>query len=182
MKLSDLITQLTDHFESHGDQEIIADYITQDRFDPILEASQEDKNTIWNNVVSQVDASSDDNLLISTDRIGDMLYSEENIVCPKQGFIVELSIADTQSVSMGITPLHQELVQVKTLEEASRAVTNYVNGDNPFSESLGSSAFTGGDITKDGEVVARVSLNGRVWDMDDNPITTLTDNISTPKL
>jgi ABC-type uncharacterized transport system auxiliary subunit len=170
MKLSDLITQLTDHFESHGDQEIIADYITQDRFDPIMEASQEDKNTIWNNVVSQVDASADDSLLISTDRIADMLHSEENIVSPKQGFIVELSIADTKNWSSDSTTLDLKLLQVNTLYEASEAVSNYVNGDNPFSEPLGMSTFTGGAITKDGEQVARVSLNGRVWDMDDNLI------------
>jgi hypothetical protein len=52
----------------------------------------------------------------------------------------------------------RKLVEVASLQEASRAVREYIEADG-----LGSSAWEGGEVTEGRKVVARVSYNGRVW-------------------
>ena len=56
-------------------------------------------------------------------------------------------------------------VEVKTFAEASKAISNYINKYN-----LTASCFDGGQIIENGKQIARVSYNGRVWDMNDNEI------------
>jgi hypothetical protein len=50
------------------------------------------------------------------------------------------------------------LVPVTSFRHASEVCRQYIH-DN----SLGGGNWTGGDLTKEGEPVARVSYNGRVW-------------------
>ena len=47
---------------------------------------------------------------------------------------------------------------VTTLDDASEACRRYISDNG-----LGGGNWTGGDVTSEGKVVARVSYNGRVW-------------------
>lgn len=58
-----------------------------------------------------------------------------------------------------------KMVKVNSFKDASIAITNYIN-----KKLLGASTFSGGQIIENGKQIARVSYNGRVWDMKDNEI------------
>lgn len=73
----------------------------------------------------------------------------------------------------------QEMIQVRTLREASEAVRAWLHGGNPAGEFLGVSQ-TGrncGRVTesKSGKEVARVSYNGRVWQPGTYPTPEITE-------
>ena len=53
------------------------------------------------------------------------------------------------------------MLPVGSLEEASLTVRTYLDA-----RGLGASEFRGGEVWRHGEVVARVSYNGRVWGPD----------------
>ena len=55
--------------------------------------------------------------------------------------------------------------EVESFEEATVQCRDYITKHN-----LGGGNWSGGQITKNGEVIARVSYNGRVWDLEGNPI------------
>ena len=56
-------------------------------------------------------------------------------------------------------------VQVNSFKEASEAVKCFIDRN-----SLGGGNWSGGDIIENGEVIAYVSYNGRVWEVtEDNP-------------
>lgn len=49
-------------------------------------------------------------------------------------------------------------VTVASLEEASRVCREYIERNE-----LGGGNWTGGDVTEGGQVIARISYNGRIW-------------------
>lgn len=54
------------------------------------------------------------------------------------------------------------IVDVKTLSEAAKVCRNFIKEHN-----LGSSRYTGGEVYDlNKNMIAKVSYNGRVWDMD----------------
>lgn len=50
-------------------------------------------------------------------------------------------------------------LNVKSIAEASAACRKYID-----TYGLGGGNWTGGDVTKDGEIIARISYNGRAWE------------------
>ncbi|MBA7666269.1 hypothetical protein ES703_74348 [subsurface metagenome] len=56
-------------------------------------------------------------------------------------------------------------IEVATLKGASEICLKYIANWN-----LGGGNWAGGQVHEDGKQVARVSYNGRVWDMDDEEI------------
>lgn len=56
-------------------------------------------------------------------------------------------------------------IEVATLKGASEICLKYIANWN-----LGGSNWAGGQVYEDGKQVARVSYNGRVWDMNDEEI------------
>lgn len=72
-----------------------------------------------------------------------------------------------------------EMVEVKTLREASETVRKWIDGGNPSGEVLGQSQLGKhcGRVTvsKTGAEVARVSYNGRVWEPGTYPTPEITD-------
>ena len=50
------------------------------------------------------------------------------------------------------------VVPVKSFADASRVCRTYIENHG-----LGGGSWAGGEITRDGQIVARVSYNGRVW-------------------
>jgi hypothetical protein len=66
----------------------------------------------------------------------------------------------------------KKAVSVATYAEASKAVRDYIDA-NDLGAGCGSglAAFTGGKIVSElGGEIARVSYNGRVWDLDGSEI------------
>jgi len=56
-------------------------------------------------------------------------------------------------------------IEVATLKGASEICLKYIANWN-----LGGGNWAGGQVYEDGKQIARVSYNGRVWDMDDEEI------------
>ncbi len=56
-------------------------------------------------------------------------------------------------------------VEVSTLSEAVGAVVNFIHINH-----LSLFTFRGGDIYDEGEVIAHVSFNGQLWDLDQKEI------------
>jgi len=57
------------------------------------------------------------------------------------------------------------LVPVDNSEQASNIVKEFIDDNN-----LGGGNWTGGKIFYDGENIGRVSYNGRVWDINNDPL------------
>lgn len=79
-----------------------------------------------------------------------VLLSKETLVKDSMGMI--------HSFGNKVIPM-----EIKSLKEASDVIRNYIEKND-----LGSSCYSGGDVFENGEQIARVSYNGRVWDMDGN--------------
>ena len=58
-----------------------------------------------------------------------------------------------------------ESIQVTTLEEASEICQSYIAKWN-----LGGGNWSGGQVYLDKKQIARISFNGRIWDMNDEEI------------
>ena len=58
------------------------------------------------------------------------------------------------------------IIQVNSIHEASKVCREYIDRNH-----LGGGNWTGGNVFHDGELVARISYNGRTWDTSDNAIT-----------
>lgn len=58
-----------------------------------------------------------------------------------------------------------KLVTVASVDEASKVCRAYIDRNG-----LGGGNWVGGDVFSDGEQVARISYNGRAWDMSGNEI------------
>ena len=56
-------------------------------------------------------------------------------------------------------------VKINSLPEASKVCRNFIDENN-----LGGGNWTGGEVFEEGEQIARISYNGRVWDMEDKEI------------
>lgn len=60
---------------------------------------------------------------------------------------------------------HSVKIQVASFQEASEVCRKYIDRNN-----LGAGNWDGGLVFKNRTLVARVSYNGRVWDLEDNEI------------
>ena len=57
------------------------------------------------------------------------------------------------------------IIQVSTLKEASEKCRQYI-----ASWDLGGGNWNGGQVLKDGKLIAKISYNGRIWDLKDKEI------------
>jgi hypothetical protein len=238
MKISEALETLNKYMNDNGDQEIVIDWVSKD---DIIESSFDSgsKDNIssndaldlaWNATVNQTESSSDDTLLIDSNRVLNILkdtlgyinpqtdIDKINYVVERDGYfehgtgydsdgneirkedgeaifidqVVYDDLVESESVSnfkvhlamgSGHTdtdgawgPSEEEWTPVASLEDASNIVSEYIE----YHE-LAASTFLGGTIMNNDKEVARVSYNGRVWDLDDNEITLL-KNSPAPKV
>lgn len=228
MKISEAIKALNEYMKDNGDQEIVIDWVSKD---DIIESSFDSgsKDNIssndafdlaWNATVNETELSSDNTLLIDSNRVLNILEDTLGYIDPqtdieKINYVVERDgyfedgtgydsdgneirkedgeaifidqavyndLVKPESVSnfkvhlamgSGHTdgawgPSEEEWTPVASLEDASNIVSEYI-----VYHELGASTFLGGTIMNNDKEVARVSYNGRVWDLDDNEIALL---------
>jgi len=71
----------------------------------------------------------------------------------------------SRSSHEGSIKIKSHRVKVKSLQEAIAVVRNFISDND-----LGGGNFTGGDLFSHGKKIGMVSYNGRVWDLNDNPL------------
>jgi len=65
----------------------------------------------------------------------------------------------------GNSSARKHFVSVATLRDASNACRAYIEKNG-----LGGGNWTGGQVIQGNKDIARISYNGRIWDMNDNEI------------
>lgn len=74
-------------------------------------------------------------------------------------------------VKIGSTTIPPAFRTVRSLGAASKAVRDFIEAhDLTAGCGSGGDVFTGGDILEDGEKIATVSYNGRVWDLEQREV------------
>lgn len=74
-------------------------------------------------------------------------------------------------VELSASRIRSHLVDVVSLSHASATVSAFISAhDLTAGCGFSGNVFTGGRIWDEGEVIATVSYNGRVWDLDNKEI------------
>lgn len=73
--------------------------------------------------------------------------------------LVKLSSVANSDFGQKKTPAPTQIVEVKSLEEASQVCREYIS-----QYQLGGGNWTGGQVTQDGKETHHISYNGRIWE------------------